>query len=220
LHDWDKSIADYSKAIELAPEAHVNWFHRGIAYRELGQWDKVAADYSELLKRYPDDFNALYWRGVAYANLKQPEKAIHDYSKVIERDPKNASALANLAWLLATCPEAKFRDVKKAVEFAKKAVEMAPKEGTHRKTLGAAQYRAGDWKESIAALEKSMELRNGGDSFEWFFLAMAHWQLGTKDDARKWYDRAAEWMDKNATDNDELRRFRDEAEKLLEIKKE
>ena len=53
-----------------------------------------------------------------------------------------------------------------------------------------AHYRAGDWKASLTALEKSMELRKGGDSFDWFFLAMAHWQLGEKDEAREWYDRA------------------------------
>ena len=60
-----------------------------------------------------------------------------------------------------------------------------------------AHYRAGDWKAAIAALDKSMQLRKGGDSFDWFFLAMAHWQLGNKDEARKWYDQAVEWMEKN-----------------------
>ena len=60
-----------------------------------------------------------------------------------------------------------------------------------------------------------MELRNGGDSFDWFFLAMAHWRLGEKDKAREWYDRAVRWMDKNPSKNEELRRFRAEAAELL-----
>ena len=63
--------------------------------------------------------------------------------------------------------------------------------------IGAARYRNGQWKEAIAAFEKSMELRDGGDSFDWFFLAMCHWQLGDKQAARKWYDQAVVWMDKN-----------------------
>ena len=63
-----------------------------------------------------------------------------------------------------------------------------------------------------------MELRKGGDSFDWFFLAMAHWQLGEKDKAREWYDRAVQWMDKNQPKNEELRRFRAEAAELLELK--
>ena len=85
-------------------------------------------------------------------------------------------------------------------------------------TLGAAHYRAGNWKDSMAALAKSMELRQGGDSFDWFFLAMAHWQLGEKGKARDWHDRAAQWMDKNQPRNAELRLFRAEADDLLGIK--
>jgi len=56
-----------------------------------------------------------------------------------------------------------------------------------------------------------MKLRNGGDSTEWFFLAMAHWQMGNKEEARKRYDQAVQWMDKNQPTNEELRRFRAEA---------
>ena len=71
-----------------------------------------------------------------------------------------------------------------------------------------------------------MEFRKGGDSFDWFFLAMAHWQLGGKDKARKWYEKGIKWMEKNQKQleqnkqwDEELRRFRAEAEELLGVKK-
>ena len=60
-----------------------------------------------------------------------------------------------------------------------------------------------------------MELRKGGDSLDWFFLAMADWKLGNKDAARVWYDKALEWMEKNDPANEELIRFRAEAAELL-----
>ena len=44
---------------------------------------------------------------------------------------------------------------------------------------------------------------------------MAHWQLGEKHKARKWYDRAVAWMDKNQPKDEELRRFRAEAAQLM-----
>ena len=82
-----------------------------------------------------------------------------------------------------------------------------------------AYYRAGDWKAAIEALEKvEASSTMDGDSFDWFFLAMAHWQLGEKDEARKWYDQAVQWMEKNQPQDEELRRFRAEAEELLGIK--
>ena len=141
-----------------------------------------------------------------------PERA---YRKLLELSPQDPAAHNDLAWLLATCPEVRLRDAGRALELAKKAVELAPKVGAYWNTLGAAQYRAADWKASVSALEKSRELRNGGDSFDWFVLAMAHWQLGDKEQARKWYDQAVQWMEKNRPQDEELRRFRAEAAALL-----
>jgi serine/threonine protein kinase/Tfp pilus assembly protein PilF len=128
------------------------------------------------------------------------------------------TSLNNMAWRLATDTNPANRDPALAIELAKLAVEREPKQGMWRNTLGAAQYRARDWKAAIEAMNKSIELRNGGDSFDWFFLAMAHWQLGEKENARKWYDQAVQWMDKNQPKNEELRRFRTEAEGLLKAK--
>lgn len=47
---------------------------------------------------------------------------------------------------------------------------------------------------------------------------MAHWQLGDKEEAREWYQKAIRRMDKNAPRDEELRRFQAEAEDLLCIK--
>jgi hypothetical protein len=45
---------------------------------------------------------------------------------------------------------------------------------------------------------------------------MAHWQMGHKDEARAWYDKALAWMDKHAGYKyRELVRLRDEAAELL-----
>ena len=48
---------------------------------------------------------------------------------------------------------------------------------------------------------------------------MAHWQLGDKEAARKWYDRAVEWMETNQPKDEQLRRFRAEAAELLGVEK-
>src|SRR5262249_12513834 len=147
------------------------------------------------------------------------EKAIGDYSRVVEMRPKNPVAHNDLARLLTTCPDAKFRDPARAVKLARKAVELVPKEGGFWNTLGISQYRAGDWKACIDAMNKSIELGKAGDSYDWFFLAMAKWKLGDKEAARKHYDQAVRWMDRNQPKNEELARFRAEAEELLELKK-
>ena len=147
------------------------------------------------------------------------DEAIADFSKVIELSPDSALDHRHFAWLLATSPDAKVRNPQRAIELAKKTVELAPKEGKNWNTLGVAYYRSGDWKGAIAALEKSMELRKSGDAFDWFFVAMAHWKLDHQKEAREWYEKAVAWMEKNQPKDEELRRFRAEAEELLGMKK-
>ena len=66
-------------------------------------------------------------------------------------------------------------------------------------------------------MTKATELGSKGSSNEWFLLVMAHWKLGDKCEARRWYDKAVEWMDKNHIENKELLRFRAEAAELLGV---
>ncbi|MBC7851937.1 MAG: hypothetical protein IAF94_00730 [Pirellulaceae bacterium] len=121
---------------------------------------------------------------------------------------------------MATSPDPKERDGAQAVRLAEQAVKLNPNEGLYWNTLGAARYRAGDWQGAIVALSKSQELQRANEGFDWFFLAMAHWQLGEKEQAQKWYDRAVEWVSKFEQQNEEVLRFRAEAAELLGIKDE
>jgi tetratricopeptide (TPR) repeat protein len=141
---------------------------------------------------------------------------------------RQARADNNEAWRLAAHPEAKSRNPLRAVELAQQAVELAPKQGPYWNTLGVAHYRAGNYPDSVAALEKSRQLQAGQlAAFDDFFLAMAHWQLGHKDEAHSWRAKGVEWVQKNpeAVKQDPrcpdlLRRFRAEADELLGVKKD
>src|SRR5262249_38702954 len=146
-------------------------------------------------------------------------EAFAEYKKAVTSRRKLPDAKDNngVAWLLANYKNPKFRDPKLAVEAAKRAVKLAPQVGTYWNTLGVAHFRAGDWNAALLEFEKSMILRNGGDAFDWFFLAMTLWQLGHQSAARQWYDRGVRWLQKNAPKNDELERFREEAAALLKV---
>jgi tetratricopeptide (TPR) repeat protein len=135
--------------------------------------------------------------------------------KLLALTPQNGNADSTVAWFLATAENPAYREPALAVELAKEAVELNPKAGSWWNTLGAAHYRAGDWEPALEALGKSMELRQGGNSHDWFFVAMTHWKLGDRAEARRWYDQAVAWMDQNQPNNAELRRFRAEAGELI-----
>ena len=84
--------------------------------------------------------------------------------------------------------------------------------------LGAAYYRAGQWKDAIEALNHSETLPAGEDvEINAFVLAMTHWQLGEHDKAKEWYGTATERLAKYKSHNPDLPRFRAEAAQLLGI---
>jgi tetratricopeptide (TPR) repeat protein len=153
--------------------------------------------------------------GSASAILKE---LAAEYPEVSDYQMRLGASYFNLSWYFVTCVDPQLRDAGRAVELARKGVEAVPEHSDVRLTLGIAHYRTGDWQATVENMNKSIQLqKDGGDSRQLFFLAMAHWQLGEKDEAGQLYNRAVEWMEKNQPDNDELRRFRAEAAELLGI---
>ena len=122
---------------------------------------------------------------------------------------------AQLAWLLANHAEELLRDPARALELAERAVKLSPDSSRNWTVLGAALYRVGLWQDALSALEKSHQLDSDGNHAGWFFLAMAQWHLDHQQEARRWYDKAVEWMEKHNPDDGELVRFRAEAAQLL-----
>jgi Flp pilus assembly protein TadD len=141
--------------------------------------------------------------------------ATRTISRALELDPKDPALNNTLAWFLATSPEPRLRDAALAVRLAKKAVAARPLSGNYRNTLGVAHYRNGEDRAAVVELKTAMDLKSGGDSSDWFFLALAHQRSGERGEARAWFDRAVRWMDRHKPIDDELRRFRAEAEAML-----
>jgi serine/threonine protein kinase/uncharacterized protein HemY len=192
-------------------------YRQAIAVREklAEDFSKVPEQRRELASNYNELGDLLETTGQDAEAEKVYRRALALREKLKNDFPGEARDRRNLAWFLATCPAPRLRNPDRAVSLAKEAVELAPEGGDCWRTLGMAHYRAADWRAAVTALNKATELRLGGDSAEWFFLAMAHWQLGDKQQARSWYDRAVRWMDEKQPRDKNLRRWRAEAAALL-----
>jgi serine/threonine protein kinase len=130
--------------------------------------------------------------------------------------PADPRYTEELAWLLIDSPDVGDMNAVRAVATAQRAIELSPNFATAWRTLGAAQYRAGDWESAVKSLEKSIELRTTTRNPP-FFLAMAYWQLGDKDTARKWFDRGSKWIEQHLPRDPELEPIRTEAANLLGV---
>ena len=101
------------------------------------------------------------------------------------------------------------------MELAEKAVAARPNAGGMWNTLGVALYRDGQWEASVAALDKSLELRGGCEGCAFLFLAMANRRAGDATAARHRFEQAVAWLETRPGNNPGHGATRAEAEELL-----
>ena len=106
----------------------------------------------------PRYFFALYNRSEAYVRTRQFDKALKDIEAGLENEAKVPGLHMNLARTLATSPDAKLRDGKRALEAAKKAVDMIKyRDGRFLDTLAAAYAETGDFDKAIETQQKAID---------------------------------------------------------------
>jgi tetratricopeptide (TPR) repeat protein len=132
--------------------------NRGVAYSRKGQYEKGISDYNKAIEIDPRHAMAYSNRGYAYSRKGQYKKAISDFNKAIEISPGYAKAYNDLARLLATCPDVRYRNGIKAVELAQKAVELVPQSWNYWDTLASAYAEEGKFEDAMTTQEKAITL--------------------------------------------------------------
>ncbi len=139
-----------------------------------------------------------------------------DLAELTERLPCEALPLNNRAWLIVGSPKVpNAEEAARAVDLAEKAVALDPSRSAYWNTLGVAHYRCGQWEKALEALRESMRLTDGGDAFDWLFMAMVAQKLGRKEEAQAYYVKALEWAPPDPDKALELTQFRQEAARVL-----
>jgi tetratricopeptide (TPR) repeat protein len=117
------------------------------------------------------------------------------------------------------CPDRASRETKRALEILQKLVEQSPDYSQNWSWLAAAHYRAANYRAAKEALEKARQLRyqKRHDGLSQFLLAMTHWRLGDKGEARRSYGEAVKWTQERAANEPELHELAVEARGLLGI---
>jgi tetratricopeptide (TPR) repeat protein len=154
-----ESIRDYSQAIELAPGDASYYNGRAHARFMLNEIESAVADYSRAVEL--DATNAAYLTDLAdaFQSTGQWEQAATRYRQAVAVDKKYARAYRNVAWLLATCPEKRFRNPNLAVSAAQKAIELAgDKDYRSLDTLAAATAATGDSTKAAELVRQALAL--------------------------------------------------------------
>ena len=75
---FTEAIAEYTQAIELAPDFSEAYRKRAVAHMNLTEYDLAIADQNEAIRFNPNHARAYYDRGIAHYFLKHHEAACRD----------------------------------------------------------------------------------------------------------------------------------------------
>lgn len=150
--------AYFTKRIQQDPKDAHALAARGTALKLKGEFAGALKDFDAALLLKPGHAALIQCRGHVWLRKKDYAKAIADYDESLRLEPKFATACNSLGWLLATCPEAKFRDGKKALVLAQKACTLTDfKHAPFLDTLAAACAEAGHFKDAVEYQETALK---------------------------------------------------------------
>ena len=155
----DEAINHYESAVKLKPENGEFHYNLAVVLALRNRLDAAVAQFQRALELMPESAQTHYRLALALQSQKHFGAAIAHFEKAIELNPKYALAQNNLAWLLATAPEASLRDGRRAVELARQASQLSG--GNHPEvldTLAAAYAEAGQFDEAVKTAKRAMNL--------------------------------------------------------------
>jgi tetratricopeptide (TPR) repeat protein len=164
LRKFDLAVADYTAAIDLDPKNADFYQSRGWAHYDRKAYDETIADATRAIQLNAKDAWSWALRGNAYRCVKAYERALANYAEAIKLSPDDPTGYNLSAWLYATCPDARYRDGKKALEHAAKARElMGGKPDGDLEPLAAAYAENGRFDEAVRWQKKAVEMLKEDD---------------------------------------------------------
>lgn len=164
LQRFDSSLVAFNRTRELEPEFKGVNSHIGTLYLREHKFNQAIHWYHRELANHP---SPEVWIniGITYADKHVSDSARYAYQQAIALDSTNA--IAHMALSEEWKNTGQFE---KAIQHAKKAVELAPQETTYQVAYGLLLYQTGDTEQAIQWLKRALEKR------PWDYRA--HYALG------------------------------------------
>ena len=155
----DEAVAQFQKALAINPKDANTHYNLGNAFRQQGGVNEAIAHFQMALAIKPQFAEAHYNLGNAFLQQGHVDEAITHFQKALTIKPDYVEAQNNMAWVLATCPQASLRNGIKAVGLAERANQIT---GGGKPvvlcTLAAAYAEAGRFPEAIETVQRALHL--------------------------------------------------------------
>jgi protein O-mannosyl-transferase len=155
----DAAIAHYQKALYLKPDyvnAHNNL---GVVLASRRQWDEAIVLFRKALEIKPDYADARKNLGLAQSQREGMSKMLAQRRESLRSHPDDIALLNEMAWVLATNPNASIRNGAEALELAGRAVQLSDgREPAVLGTLAAAYAETQRFSEALQTAHKAADL--------------------------------------------------------------
>ena len=156
-----EAMMHFENSLRIAPNQAPIHSSLGVSFLEMGRVNESLAHLQKALEIEPKFADAHYNLGNTYLQMGQAKEALSHYNRALEIDPDDTEALNNMAWILATWPDALIRDGATAVELAERADSLTSvKSPVIGATLAAAYAEAGRFAEALKTGQRALQLAN------------------------------------------------------------
>jgi len=153
-----EAASHFAQTIMSNPKDVVARLNLGKALFLDGKPAEAVAQLEKVLRSEPQA-EAHYFMALAYHSQGRFEEALPHYREAVQLGHSPPLYLNDLAWLLATCPEAQLRDGKEAVHLAEEACRQTDgKVPQFLGTLDAAYAECGRFDDALATATKTHDL--------------------------------------------------------------
>jgi tetratricopeptide (TPR) repeat protein len=157
--ELDQAITQFQSALQINPYFARTYYNLGNAFRKEGRLDAAIAYYQKALQLEPDYTEACYNLGNAFLQTGRTVEAISYYQKTVLINPDYVEGLNNLAWVLATSPQASLRNGNQAVGLAQRANQLTGNGNPIvLATLAAAYAETGQFSNAAETARRALQL--------------------------------------------------------------
>ena len=128
----------------------------GSSYQQLEEYDKATIVLRQSLKIYPESRGARHTLAIASDALNYWNESDSLYEGLIASDTNDVQALNNYSYSLVE----RNIHLNKALEMAKKAIELEPDNAAYLDTIGWIYYKMDNIDKALSFIRKSVELDN------------------------------------------------------------
>ncbi len=176
--DLRGAFAEYTAAIELAPDMVEAYSNRGTVLEALGDFEAAYADYDMTVRLVPEAPRSWFTRGTVLLCLGKMEEAIPDFDRAIELAPRYADAYVNRANAFI-----ELRRFRECIADFTRALKLDPSHKQAWRGRGRAKQELADNTGALADLDRAIAL-DANYSKAIFDRGLAYLALGRNTEAR------------------------------------